>query len=386
MLRESNGPIRILQVVGSLNRGGTEAWLLHVLKHIDRSRFQIDFLVFSDAAGELDNQVRAQGSNIIVCPNPGNPALFGINFRHVIREHGRYDIVHSHVGHFSGYVIFLSRMFGIPSRIAHSHNSSALHGKQEPFPRGMYLRAMRQVLSLNLTLGLAASKQAAESLYGPHWRTDRRFRVLHCGIDLDGFAAVRSGHYLRADLGIAPDAKVVGHVGRFQPVKNHEFLVEVASELVRRNSTFHFLFVGDGPTRPKIQQLVQSRGLSAHVTFAGSRQDVPLLLTGLIDVFVMPSVSEGLGLSLVEAQAAGLPCVVSEAIPHEADVVPGLVSRLPIHSVSAWSEQIASEVKRVEIPPPEESLRIVQKSSFNILRSAEALSAVYESQYASITD
>jgi glycosyltransferase involved in cell wall biosynthesis len=166
------------------------------------------------------------------------------------------------------------------------------------------------------------------------------------GIDLHPFTLAIDSHALRAELGIAQNSFVVGHVGRFAAQKNHAFLVEVAERFARRNPTAVFLLVGDGPLKSEIEALVRERGLRANFMFLGVREDVQRLMMGAMDCFLFPSVHEGLGLVLWEAQAAGLTCVVSDTIPEEATVVNKLVRRLPL---DAAPETWANELERIHL-------------------------------------
>ena len=156
---------------------------------------------------------------------------------------------------------------------------------------------------------------------------------------------------VRRALAIPPDALVVGHVGRFTAQKNHAFLVEIARELVRMESRSCFLLVGDGPLRAAIEAKVNGYSIEKHFLFAGLRSDVPALMKGAMDVFLFPSLYEGLGLALLEAQAAGLTSVVSDTVPGESDVIPSLVERLSLgNSASTWARALLAGARRTERP------------------------------------
>lgn len=373
-------PIKVLEVVGSLNRGGTETWLLHLLRCLDRRTFHLDFLVHDPQKGAYDDEILALGGGIIPCLKPHHPWSYARNFRRVLQDHGPYDIVHSHLHHYSGFVLWLARQAGIPGRIAHSHLDTSLPHSQAGPLRRLYLALMTSWIQRHATAGLAASQQAAVALFGPHWRRDPRWRVLYCGIDLSPFHRAPQRQALRAALGISPEALVIGHVGRFFAQKNHAFLVEVAQEIARREKNFILLLIGDGPLRPLIQQRVHAAGLGDRVIFLGWRNDVPRLMLGAMDVFLFPSLYEGLGLVLVEAQAAGLPCVISAVVPWEADVVPPLVERLSLSLPAAtWAEAVLDAGRGTKRLSQEEALRRVEGSPFNVLSSVTKIQEFYES-------
>jgi glycosyltransferase involved in cell wall biosynthesis len=152
---------------------------------------------------------------------------------------------------------------------------------------------------------------------------------------------------VRAQLGIPQGSFVVGHAGRFCEQKNHRFLVEVAEQFLRTQPSAVFLLIGDGPLRPAIQDMVRSRGLAEHFFFAGSRADVPSLMMGAMDCFLFPSLYEGLGLVLWEAQAAGLECLVSANLPEEAEVIPARVTRLGLDEPAArWAQVLGAIAQR----------------------------------------
>ncbi len=333
-------PIRILQVVGGLNIGGTETWLLNVLRHLDLGRYQMDFLVHSTEPQAYEAEIRGRHCRILACPSHKRPWKYGRQLEHLLHQYGPYDIVHSHVHHFTGVVLRAARRVQVPMRIAHSHSdTSQLQRKAGPL-RGIYYHLMARWIRQNATLGLAASQKAAAALFGENWATEGNFRVLPCGVDLTPFHDLPEAGEVRAEWGIPRDAFVVGHVGNFGPPKNHAFLVEIARELVRRAPETRLLCIGDGDLRPAIQEKVTQAGLEGQVCFAGRRADVPRLLAAM-DVFVFPSLWEGMPLSLIEAQAAGLRCFVSDVIAAEAHVVKPLIVPLSLtQTASAWAERI----------------------------------------------
>jgi glycosyltransferase involved in cell wall biosynthesis len=382
--QDTQKSIRILHVVGGLNVGGIETWVMHVLRNIDRTKYQIDFLLANrKGPGDFyEEEVLSLGCRIFYCPtNKKQPWNFASNFKHILREHGPYDIVHSHTYHFSGYILWLAHQENVPIRIAHSHthNASTLSNTKFNLLRKAYLYTSKYLIQTYTTSGLAASYQAATSLYGSKWKKDTdKWQVLYCGIKLDPFREKILPEVVRNELGIPPNAFVIGHAGRFDQPKNHTFLVDIALEVARQNNHMYLLLVGDGPLRTEIEHKVARLGLINRVIFTGVRSDVPRLMMGAMDVFVMPSLYEGLGLGLIEAQAAGLPCIFSDIVPHEADVVKPLVHRLSLnHSPEVWANTIL-EIKQNPSPITQpEALSIVESSDFNIVRSVENLTNLY---------
>lgn len=358
------GAVRVLHVVGGMDRGGVETWLMHLLRRIDRGRIAMDFLVHTTRPCAYDDEVRALGARIIRCLRPSQPWAYSRNFRRVVAENGPYDIVHSHVHHYSGNVLRLAHRAGVPMRIAHSHNDLSTVEARADLPRRAYVALMSRWIRQHATVGLAASRDAAVDLFGPQWEGDRRWRVLFYCIDLDPFEAPVDRAAVRTEWGIPAGALVLGHVGRFDAQKNHVFLIEIAREVARLVPRMRLLLVGDGPLRPQIERWAAELGLGGEVLFAGARPDIPRLMRGAMDVFLFPSLYEGLGLVLVEAQASGLPCVISDAIPSEAVVVGPLVRRLSLAlPPRAWAEAALVPAARV---PAGEALAAVRRSPFDV--------------------
>ncbi|MCY7382158.1 MAG: glycosyltransferase family 1 protein [Microcoleus sp. CAN_BIN18] len=376
-------PIRILHVVGGMNRGGIETWLMHVLRHIDRDRFHMDFLVHTEKPCPYDDEARTLGSKIIPCLDPSKPWLYARNFKRILSEYGPYDIVHSHVHHFSGYVLYLAKQAGIPVRIAHSHNDTSSAEANAGWLRRSYLTLTEWSIAKFATIGLGCSRNAAASLFGSSYQTDPRWQLLYYGIDLTPFRESVDAVAVRTELDIPVDAFVVGHVGRFDRQKNHEFLLEIAAEIAKREPKMRLLLIGDGSLKLDIEQKAIEMGLGDYVIFAGLRSDIPRLMLGAIDTFVLPSLYEGLGLVLIEAQAADLPCVFSDVVPEEADVIKPLVQRNSLSkSPLVWAETIlAARRDTTSDLSQTDALDIVEKSPFNITFGLKKLVEVYEANF-----
>jgi len=375
--------LRILHVLAGMNRAGVETWLMHVLRHIDRNRFQMDFLVHDPHRGDYEDEIVALGSRVLRCLQPRRPWTFAANFRRVLHEAGPYDVVHSHVHHFSGFVLRLARAGGVRARIAHSHSDTSSLDARGSLPRQAYLRICRHWIRRHATAKLACSQEAAGALFGRGWANDPRVQILHCGLDMTPFSAPAARAAVRAELGIPDGAFVLGHVGRFCAAKNHSFLLEVAARVAQRHPAAFVLLVGEGTLETSLREKANRLGLSGRVIFAGSRGDVPRLMLGGMDIFLFPSLFEGLGLAAVEAQAAGLRCVFSSVVPQEADVVLPLVQRLPLTaSVDTWAAAILAHCGRSAAMDQRTALAAVQQSPFSIQCSLRRLESTYAGQVA----
>lgn len=377
--------IRILHVLYAMNTGGIETWLMQILRHTDRERLQMDFLVHVIYPCAYTEEIRALGSQIILCPHPRQyvrqPWQYDRTFKQLLRQHGSYHIIHAHTAHFNGYVLRLARQAGIPVRIAHSHNDSFYADARDPLHRRLYIAFTKSLISRYATMGLAASDRAAAYLFGANWQSDRRWQVLYCSLDLTPFRQQIDPVAVRAEFNIPEDAFVIGHVGRFVEQKNPLFLIEIVAEVAKLEPKTYLLLVGNGSLQSEMEAKVQQVGLSDRVIFAGIRSDVPRLMLGAMDVFLFPSLYEGLGLVLIEAQAAGLPCVLSDLVPEEADLIESLMHRMSLSlSASAWAQAVVAARSNQSAIARSDALALVENSPFNIDIGVKKLVKVYESK------
>lgn len=367
---------RILQVVYQMDRGGSETWLMHVLRHIDRSRFQFDFLVHTMAECAYDEEICRLGCRLFRAPHPSRMWRYGRYVRAILKNAGPYAAVHCHTRLFDGHVLQLAAREDVPIRIIHSHTG----GLEEP--RGLlriaYAKLNRCRTDRYLTTGIACSREAGLAVLGSRWGSDPRWRVLPCSLDFTAYKESFDRHEVRSELRIPEGARVVGHVGRFVQVKNHPFLLKVFGMLCEHDPRMHLLLIGDGVDGPQIRQQAAEAGLLDRITFAGTRNDVPRLLLAAIDVFLFPSLFEGLPLTLLEAQASGLSCVCSDVISREADLVPALIRRMslsepPVNWARAVREALESEPATSQV----DALAAVQASRFNLQNAIQQLEDLY---------
>ena len=324
--------------------------------------------------------ITSAGSRLFFGPRPKHVISYLRRIKEVLRKHGPYDIVHSHFPQHTGLALREAWRAGVPIRIAHSHADLCPLMSNLGIVSRNYVRFGRVLTRRYATAGLAASRKAAAFLFGENWRSDPRWRILYCGIDLAPFVSKTAEGPTRADLNIPAGAFVIGHTGRFTFEKNQKFILSVACEVVRRDSGALFLLVGDGPLREELQERAKALGLTSHIRFLGSRADVPHLLKAM-DAFVFPSLSEGLGLSLVEAQAAGLHCLVSDTVPEDADVVRPLVTRLSLqNSPALWAEKLLATRERTPLPKSTAWERVAN-SPFEMEISACNMKAFYVAQH-----
>jgi glycosyltransferase involved in cell wall biosynthesis len=366
-------PIKILHCLGTLDTGGIETWLLHILKSLDTKQFHFDFCTFGRHPGLYAPEVERLGANVLRCPLSKNLWRFGAQFRQILRQ-GNYDVVHSHVQLFSGVLLRWAHLEGVQVRVAHSHNSH--DGKSKTAGRRAYRSLMKRSIQRHATHGLAASRLAADAVF-LDWKNDRRVAILHYGIDLNYFRGAVNCHEWRRKIGLPIGSQVIGNVANFVPAKNHGFFLEIAAEIRKHRPDMHFLLIGEGPLRAEVEARAWGMGFRDNMHFLGTRTDVPNLLRTCIDAFVFPSLWEGLPLAVVEAQAAGLPCIVSSAITDEVAILPEQVVQLPITmGAEKWAAATIEAIHRGRFKA-QSSTEAMQRTDFTIEHGMSSLLAIY---------
>lgn len=323
--------LRVLHCTVRLNRGGYETLLMNLLREMAPKGIFFDFI--SSFPGEYDEEARALGSHIYRIPfiTKVGPFAYASALRKVLRSQ-QPRILHAHMDKFCGMAVREAAKVGVPVRIAHAHSTKNEGNLAYHLVKNYYGRL---ILPYATDL-FACSSAAAEWMYG---EAADRAQIVYNGIDLRSFPAPKgTREAMRAELGLE-NCFVVGHVGRFTPPKNHRFLLTLFKEICGQVDNAHLLLAGDGPLREEMQALVMRENLADRVHFLGVRSDIPRVFSAM-DVFVFPSLYEGLGMSLVEAQAAGLPCVCSTEVPPEA-VVSGSVCQLGLNEpLGAWVDAV----------------------------------------------
>lgn len=303
--------VRVLQVYPQMNNAGTERVIFNLYENIDTVLVQFDFLV--ERPGELDKKICSMGGKIYYLYSENRKKYYS-DLLVFFRKHPEYLVIHTHTHARMDIVLKAAKKCGIPCRIAHSHNARNDLSKAAAFVKGM----TSIPLELYANYFFACSSNAAKWLF-PHKVNE--CKVLYNGIRLEDYLfKAECRQMVRNSLGIPEDAFVMIHVGRFAKQKNHEFLVQILKNYTSIDSSnWKMLLVGEGPLEDMIKKQIEETGLSEHVMFLGSRMDVNQLYSAA-DLFLFPSLHEGLGIVVIEAQASGVYCIVSDAVPTEADM------------------------------------------------------------------
>lgn len=336
-MSESMSPaaVRWLNMFTIMDRGGAETMVMNYYRHIDRTKVQFDFLVHREQRGAYDDEIERMGGRIYrMCPvYPQNFSRYKRDLRTFFRAHPEYKIIHSHMSELGYFAFREAERQGVPVRICHAHN--APHG----FDAKMIIRTyFKKRMMPYLTHLFMCGEESGKWLYGD--KNKSRFIMLNNAIDAAVYSFDASKREeMRRQLGLTGEL-VIGHVGRFNPQKNHAFLLDIFAALLKKEPNAVLLLVGGGADMPKIQAKVQELGIAERVRFLGVRSDVADLMQAM-DVFVFPSLYEGLPVTMVEAQASGLPCIISDKVPPECILTEGLVNIMPLSaSPEAWAEKI----------------------------------------------
>lgn len=338
--------MKILYVLNdTLNYGGTEAVVLNYYRNIDKENLSIDFLLHTTKeeceSNELCQKLRGEGANIMYVP----PRKQGVreNYRqicHVLEQH-QYDIVHAHMDCVGALFLSIAKKKGIKVRIAHSHNTDIPIKKDslKSILHYCFLEYCRYDIRKQATHYMACSKAAGVWLFGKKNMKKGKVYILHNAINTEKFIFSKTvREEMRESLGLK-EAFVVGHVGRLSRQKNHAFLFQVFKEVLKHKENARLLLVGEGELRTELETLAKQLKIEKQVIFYGATDKVSDLLQTM-DVFVFPSLFEGLGVALVEVQASGVTSIVSQTVPREVELTDRITWMSLNQMPSEWGEQI----------------------------------------------
>lgn len=333
-------PIKVLQVFASLNVGGAECRMMDVYRNLDKEKIQFDFITMSNGCQFFEKEIKALGGKIY---NIGNPRESGIisNIKALITimKMNDYSAVHAHTSYHCGIVSLAAKIAGIEIRISHARTTGTI---QKGLLTKLNVSLGKLLMKLFTTDRLCISKDAGVYLFGEKAVMTGQVVVLPNAINLKEYEDVDSSDQELKEKLIGN--VVIGHIGRFSIMKNQKFLVDIFEKLKGNKNQCKLVLVGEGPLKEEIKKEVYEKNLSDSVVLTGQRRDVPFLLSQ-IDVLVMPSIYEGLGGVVIEAQAAGVPCVVSEVLPDEIDLGLGIIKRVSLNApIQEWINAILSSL------------------------------------------
>lgn len=360
--------IRVLQVVNIMDRAGLETMLMNYYRSIDRSQVQFDFLVHRDTPGAYEGEIKKLGGKIYRAPRlyPQNYLKYYCFMLNFFDEHPEYKIVHSHIDTMSAFPLLTAKKAGVPNRIGHSHSSRL--DLDFKFPIKFIAKFL---MPYEANWYYACSQKAADFMY-----PGKNVKIIHNAIDLTRFQFDESKRRcIRKKLNL-DDKFVIGHVGRFYYVKNQMFLLDIVHEIKKENTNVCLLLVGKGEDEAILRKRVEDLELKENVIFLIDRADVNDLYQAM-DVFVMPSIFEGLPVVGVEAQANGLPCLFSNTISDEVL----LTNQAEMMSLKCSPKEWANRVLNMRREIDEDTCTLLADKGYDIRVEAQKLQKCYVQMY-----
>ncbi len=372
-----NQPIRVLNLFTIMNRGGAETMVMNYYRKIDRTKVQFDFMVHRQERGAYDDEIEALGGRIFRM-SPITPVTLGKyqrELRDFFQSHPEYRILHSHMSELGYFAFKEAKKWRVPVRICHAHNTPAffsetLGEKIKRIPREILARMIRR----ESTDFFTCSQIAGEWLYGK--KICKKMVFMRNAIDAAAFrynkelsSRIKSREGWQNNL-------VIGHVGRFNPQKNHAFLIDVFETFHQKHPNAILVLVGSGFLEPTIREKVQNKHLDGCVKFLGSRSDMVELYQAF-DLFLFPSLYEGLPVSLVEAQAAGIPCVVSDRISTQTHIVDSYYPISLNTSLEGWNKVMEKALQKGK----QDTYSKIKDCGFDITENALWLCNFYLKRY-----
>lgn len=363
--------IRVLHVLGGVGLGGAESRIMDLYRQMDRDEIQFDFLVHrNDGKPQFyEDEIKAMGGHIYVLPKFKVYNYF--SYKKAVTSffalHHEFRVVQGHMTSTAAIYLPVAKRFGIPITVAHARNAGVVKG-----PKGFATCFFRRGLAKKADVLFACSKLAGEDVFGEHAMKQGRVKIIHNAVDVKRFAFDEKKRQEARDALKITDKLVLGHVGRFDYQKNHPYLLEVFAEVYKKRSDAVLLLLGDGAARQAMEERCRELGIAERVKFLGNRKDTERYYQAM-DVFLLPSFFEGLPGVLVEAQAAGLACLVSDTVTREAEAT-DLVSWLSIDEPpERWAEEVIKQAAYARRDTSKE----LTEAGFDVRTQAAGYTAFY---------
>lgn len=335
-------PIRVLHIVTYMGRGGLETMIMNYYRHIDRSKVQFDFLVHRDFEADYDREILDLGGKIYYISRL-NPFSFKYRkeLNDFIKNHPEYQIVHVHQDCMSSIALKAALKNNIPIRIAHCHSNS--QNKNIKYLIKRYYMKKIPKYATNL---FACGHEAGNWMF-----KNNKFQVINNAIDVKKYKYSRDVSNRYKEKYKLNNNLIIGHVGNFTVPKNHCFLIDIFNEILKINRNAILLLIGGGDRQDIVKEKVDEFGINDKVFFLGVRDDVCELMQ-VMDIFIFPSLYEGLGIAAIEAQAAGLPVLKSNNVPDECVLTSNVFTLSLTDSPELWAQktlEIINEFKRKNV-------------------------------------
>ena len=361
--------IRILHMIGSLGIGGSQAMVMNIYRNIEREKIQFDFIVDSSNEQYFADEIKQLGGKIYSMPKFKGTNLLEIKkkWNRFFIEHPEYKILHSHVRSYASIYLPIAKKHGVKT-IIHSHSTSNGSGMS-----ALVKAVLQYPLRYQADYFFGCSKESGEWLFGSKVVNSNSFYVVKNGIDVDRFLFNRiERNKIREQLRISETTLVIGHVGRFIEAKNHDFLIDLFAELNVKKRDSKLLLVGDGKLRKHIKKKCKDLKIEDDVIFVGNQSNTEMYYSAM-DMFCFPSLWEGLGIAVIEAQTSGLRCFISKNIPDEVDMGLNLVTRLDLNNNEEWIDKMSKSVDYNRFV----DRKIIRNSGYDISENTEMVQKFY---------
>ena len=362
-------PMRIAHIIGKWVGGGVEAVVMNYYRNLDHDKIQFDFICDNDSTNIPYEEIESLGGKIILIPPYQKVFKYQKELIKILRE-GQYKIVHSHINTLSIFPLRAAKKAGVPVRIAHSHSTT----NKAEWKKNLAKQVLRPFSKVYATDFMCCTEHAGRWLFGDKTFNEGKVYILNNAIDLNKFSYdERIRKIKRDELKIKDDTLVFGHIGRYVAQKNHTFLIDVFNELHKKNQNSVLLLAGQGPLMDEIKEKVNSLGLTNNVKFLGQRSDANELYQAF-DIFLLPSLYEGLGMVAIEAQVAGCNCFASTEVPVIAKVTENLNFINLNKSAKEWADEIFS---KLNINQRKSYVKEAAKCGYDIKNEVKKLEARY---------
>ena len=370
--------MKVLHIVGGMNVGGTETMLMNIYRNIDREKYEFHFVSYYNKKGFYDDEIKKLGGKII---HMNFSHRFGaissfFQLRKLIKENN-YEIVHTHTLFNCGIGVLAAYLGGAKVRISHAHT---VFEKEDSALKKIYMYMMKKLIRIYSNNFLACSEKAGIFLFGKDILKKENYSFLPNYVDYKKYMNKLSRENVRYELGIEKDEIVLGHVGRLIPLKNHIFILDIIKLMKEKGKKVKAIFVGDGDQRENIEKKIKEYSLEKNIIITGMVTN-PEKYMKAMDIFLLPSIYEGFGLVLLEAQASNLSCLTSENIQDEIDLELGLVTKMRLDDgIESWSNKIMEILKNKKIISKDKLERAFLDKEYDLDCILKKIESIYGSK------
>lgn len=360
--------IRIGMIMGKWLGGGVEAVIMNYYRHIDRKKIQFDFICDSDSTEIPYDEIKKLGGRVILCPPYQKLFKYLKELKKIFKENN-YTIVHSNLNVLSVFPLYAAKKVGVPVRIVHSHSTS----NKKEWKKNLIKNILKPFSKVYATDYFACTEHAGRWLFGNKTFEEGKVFLVNNGIELNKFVFDKKvRNEIRKDLSIRNSDIIIGHVGRFMKQKNHEFIIDIFEKIHRDNKNIRLMLIGQGPLKTEIEKKVVRLGIADSVIFLGQKEDVNKYYSAM-DLFLFPSLYEGLGMVFIEAQVSGLPSIASTEVPPIAKVSDKAFFIDLEQPIKIWIDKINKVLKTER----EIDIQRIKNAGYDILTEAKKLEQKY---------